>query len=82
VTKPIDWPARLRGFAILIGVYLFIQYVIPRPVSVKPEGWRLTGIFFATIAGSILRPIPGGALVLMAVTCAALFGGMTIKQSL
>jgi DASS family divalent anion:Na+ symporter len=49
---------------------------------VKPEGWRLTGLFAATIAGLILQPIPGGALVLMAVILASVIGGLTILQSL
>jgi divalent anion:Na+ symporter, DASS family len=30
----------------------------------------------------VTQPIPGGALVLMAVTLSAVFGGLTIQQSL
>jgi DASS family divalent anion:Na+ symporter len=73
---------RITGFAILIAVYLSIVYVIPRPATVEPAGWRLTGLFLATVAGLILQPIPGGALVLMAVTLAAVMGGLTIQQAL
>jgi divalent anion:Na+ symporter, DASS family len=61
---------------------LFVQFVIPKPAAVSDAGWRLTGIFLAAIAGSIIRPIPGGALVLIAVTLAAAFGGLTPKQAL
>jgi DASS family divalent anion:Na+ symporter len=68
--------------AALLLLYCVIVYAIPRPISVKPEGWRLLGIFAATIGGLILRPIPGGALVLTAITLAALFGGMTATQAL
>jgi DASS family divalent anion:Na+ symporter len=68
--------------ALLVLVYLAIVYLIPRPVSVKPEGWRLTGIFLATIAGSITQPIPAGALVLLGVTLSAMFGGLTMEQAL
>jgi DASS family divalent anion:Na+ symporter len=71
-----------RGIAVLVALYLAIVYLIPRPEAVKPEGWRLLGIFVATVAGLILQPIPGGALVLLAVTLAAVMGGMTIQQSL
>ena len=46
--------------------------LLPRPATIKPEAWRLLGIFAATIAGLILQPIPGGALVLMAVTLASI----------
>ncbi len=79
---PINWTHRIRGFAILIAVYLFVQFIIPKPASVSVPGWRLTGIFLAAIAGSIIRPVPGGALVLIAVTLAAAVGGLTPKQAL
>ena len=72
----------LRGVLVLVLVYLFVVFVVPKPESVKPEGWRLTGIFVATIAGSILQQIPGGALVLMAVVFTSIFGGLTISQAL
>ncbi|MGH9723210.1 MAG: DASS family sodium-coupled anion symporter, partial [Bryobacteraceae bacterium] len=67
---------------ILVALYCAIVFLIPRPASVKPEGWRLLGIFLATIAGLILQPIPGGALVLIAVTLSSIAGGLTILQAL
>lgn len=63
-------------------LYLVVVYAIPRPESVKPEGWRLLGVFAATIGGLILQPIAGGALVLLAVTLAAALGGLTIGEAL
>lgn len=57
-------------------------YVLPRPESVKPEGWRLVGLFLATVAGLILEPIPGGALVLLAVVLSAVIAGQTIQSAL
>src|SRR5271166_6125678 len=79
---PYDWKRTARGMALLAAVYLVIVYLIPKPVSVKPEGWRLTGIFLATIVGCVMQPIPGGALVLLAVTLSAIFGGLTVEQAL
>lgn len=73
---------RARGFAILLAIYLAIVYVLPRPETVKPEGWRLFGIFIATIAGSIIEPIPGGALVLLAVVLSSLLGGLELASAL
>jgi len=73
---------RLWGFALLIGVYLAVVYLVPRPETVKPEGWRLLGIFLATVAGLIVQPMPGGAIVLSAMTLASVFGGLTIGQAL
>jgi divalent anion:Na+ symporter, DASS family len=74
--------SRLRGIAILVFIYAVIVYAIPRPEAVKPEGWRLFGLFVATVAGLIFQPIAGAALVLMAVVFSSLIGGLTIKQAL
>jgi DASS family divalent anion:Na+ symporter len=63
-------------------LYAVIVWLIPRPESIKPESWRLVGIFLATISALILQPIPGGALVLLAVTLASIWGGLTIQQAL
>jgi DASS family divalent anion:Na+ symporter len=73
---------RLLGLCLVIGLYLFTQFVIPKPASVTVEGWRLFGIFLATIGGLIVQPIAGGAMVLIAVTLASVFGGLTIQEAL
>jgi DASS family divalent anion:Na+ symporter len=72
----------LASGAILVAVYLAVTLLIPRPAAVDAAAWRLLGIFAATIAGLILQPIAGGALVLLAVTLATLFGGLTIQRAL
>src|SRR5579871_1810704 len=77
-----DWKRTARGMLALAAVYSVVVYLIPKPVAVKPEGWRLTGLFIATIAGCILQPIPSGALVLLAVTLSSVIGGLTIEQAL
>jgi DASS family divalent anion:Na+ symporter len=77
-----DWKRTVRGLAVLVALYLFVVYVVPRPASVKPEGWRVAAIFFSTILGLIIQPIPGGAVVLLGVTLAAASGGLTIDQAL
>lgn len=81
-SAPIDWPRRIRGLLILIAVYLAVVFLIPKPAKVSSEGWRLTGIFIATIAGSILQSLPGGALVLMAVTLSIVLGGVKPAKAL
>lgn len=70
------------GLALLVLVYLVVVYLIPRPEAVKPEGWRLTGVFAAMVAGLMAQPIAVGALVLMAITAAILVGGLTPAQAL
>jgi DASS family divalent anion:Na+ symporter len=67
---------------LLVAIYLAVQWVLPRPETVKPEGWRLLGIFLAAVAGLMLRPLPGGSIVLLAVTAAALSGALTMGQAL
>src|SRR5258707_984378 len=73
---------RLLIGVVLLALYLAIVFLLPRPEAVKPAGWRLLGIFVATVGALILRPIPGGAAVLIAVTLASIFGGLTIHQAL
>jgi DASS family divalent anion:Na+ symporter len=79
---PSDARTRIVKFAALIALYVTVVHLLPRPEAVKPEGWRLLGIFLATVLGLILQPIPGGALVLMGVVLTAAFGGLTIAQAL
>jgi len=77
-------PARRGLWRALAPVALLVAvaWVIPRPEAIRPEGWRLLGIFAGTIAGLVLEPIPGGALVLVAVTLSTIWGGLTIEQAL
>lgn len=70
----------LSALALLV-LYLAVEFLVPRPESITPAGWRLLGIFVTTIGALILRPIPGGAAVLIAVTLSAIFGGLTIQKA-
>lgn len=73
---------RLASAAAVVLVYAAIVWLLPRPESIAPAGWRLLGIFIATITGLILRPISGGALVLAAITLATIIGGMKPAEAL
>lgn len=81
VRRPFDARRAATRFTILAGIYIAVT-LLPRPEAVSAEGWRLTGLFFATIAGLLLEPIPGGAVVLLAVIFAALIGGLTLGHAL
>ena len=39
VNPDADRKRMLRGFAILVAVYLVVVFAIPKPEAVKPEGW-------------------------------------------
>lgn len=66
----------------LVAIYLIIVYGVRPPASVTPEGWRLTAVFLATIAGQMLQPVPGAAMVIVGLTAMAFVGGLTIAQAL
>jgi DASS family divalent anion:Na+ symporter len=82
VTHSYDPKRMARGFAVLLVVYLVVVYALPWSAAVKPSGRHVTGLFLATIAGSILEPIPAAALVLIAITLAGLTGALTMDQAL
>jgi DASS family divalent anion:Na+ symporter len=56
--------------------------LIPVPEGITPQSWRLLAIFVATIIGSILRPVPSGAIVLLGVTAIALTKTLPVDQAL
>jgi divalent anion:Na+ symporter, DASS family len=72
----------VRRVTLLVLIFLVIAFVVPHPSTVSPASWRFFAIFIVTVLGLIIEPIPGGAVVLLGVTLAALFGGMTISQAL
>jgi DASS family divalent anion:Na+ symporter len=56
--------------------------LLPIPSGITPESWRLLAIFLATILGSIVRPVPGGAMVLLGVTALVVFQVMPAEKAL
>ena len=71
-----------RGIPNLTYLYRVAIIPLPLPIDVSPAGWRLFGLFAATVVGLIMQPVPGGALVLTAVTLSAVLGGLTIAKAL
>jgi DASS family divalent anion:Na+ symporter len=80
-----DSEPKLRGlllrWVIILAVGLGIA-LAPIPNGIKVESWRLLAIFAATIVGCILRPIPGGAMVLLGISTVALSGALPIRDAL
>jgi DASS family divalent anion:Na+ symporter len=79
---PTHMHVSVRRVTLLVLIFLVIAFVVPHPSTVSPASWRFFAIFIVTVLGLIIEPIPGGAVVLLGVTLAALFGGMTISQAL
>ena len=72
-------PARLLA---LVGIYVLVAHVLPIPDGVDPQGWRITGIFLATIAGLMLQPLPGSQVVLLGITMVILVGRVPMERAL
>ena len=66
--------SRARGLAFLVLLYLVIIFLIPRPDTITPQGWRQTAIFICVIAGMVTEPLPASALVLIGLTAMAANG--------
>ena len=73
-SKLIRW---LIVLAVAVGILL-----VPPPTGITHQSWLLLAIFAATIAGSIVRPLPGEAMVLLGVTAIAIFKVLPIEQAL
>ncbi|HEV2826598.1 MAG TPA: DASS family sodium-coupled anion symporter [Pyrinomonadaceae bacterium] len=63
----------LAGFAVLL---------IPVPTGIAKQSWHLLAIFVSTIVGLIVKPIPGGAIVLFGVATLALTGTLPVEGAL
>jgi DASS family divalent anion:Na+ symporter len=59
-----------------------VVLALPAPPGITPESWRLFAIFAATIVGSIVRPVPAGAVVFLGVTTIALTGTLPPARAL
>ena len=77
----IGFRSRLLRWGVVLLVAAGIL-LIPVPSGITPQSWRLLAIFAATIMGSIVRPIPGAAVVLLGVTALPLFRVLTINEAL
>ncbi|HXM33702.1 MAG TPA: DASS family sodium-coupled anion symporter [Pyrinomonadaceae bacterium] len=71
----------LLRWSIVLGVGLGVL-LIPVPAGITPQSWRLLAVFVATITGSILRPVPGGAMVLLGVSALAISGALPVASAL
>ena len=70
----------IRWGAVLATIAIILATPVPSGITVK--SWRLLAIFLATIVGSIVRPVPAGAMVFLGVAAVALTGTLTPAQAL
>ena len=86
-----DSPPGSRGTSLPLGsiikwaLVLFVGLGImlsPIPAGITVQSWRLLAIFAATIVGCVLRPIAGGAMVLLGISAIAISGALPIRDAL
>ena len=65
-----------------VGLALLVVLAAPIPAGITAESWHLLAIFAATIVGSIVRPLPAGAVVLLGVTAVAVTRTLPTGQAL
>jgi DASS family divalent anion:Na+ symporter len=68
-------------WAIVVASALAIM-AIPAPSGITPESWRLLAIFTATIVGSIVRPVPAGAIVFLGIAALAITRTLPTREAL
>ena len=56
---------KLPRLLALVAIYFTIAHLVPPPEGVDPQDWRRVGVFFATIGGLMLQPMPGSQVVLV-----------------
>jgi DASS family divalent anion:Na+ symporter len=79
VPPSVSWALML---ALGLGIWAWDVVLGRLPEGVDSRGWQLLAIFLPTILGLMLRPLPGGAIVLIALTVAILTQTLTTKQAL
>lgn len=72
---------RLWRWGAVLGTLLLVL-AVPVPDGISGESWRLLAIFAATIVGSVVRPLPAGAVVFLGVCAVAVTGTMTPVDAL
>ena len=72
---------RLIKWAAVLSSALVVL-LIPVPAGITRESWNLLAIFVATIVGAVVRPIPGGAIVLLGITAIMLTRTLSPAEAL
>ena len=76
-----DMRSRWIGFAVCLAIAA-AAFFTPAPDGLTVQGWRLLGIFVATIVSFLLRPFPMGLMVMLALTGLAFTGTLEFESIL
>ena len=71
----------VRGLLMAVAAGIVI-WAVPHPEAVEPRGWHLLAIFVATIVGIITRPLPMGAIAMIAIAVTLLTRTLDLAEVL
>jgi divalent anion:Na+ symporter, DASS family len=74
-------PIHLGRLGGVLGLFLVIAFLAPRPDAIPPQAWRTFAIFVSVIAGMAIQPMPGAALVVLGLT-AMTINGTPMREAL
>lgn len=63
-------------------IFGLVLWHIPVPDGLEPKGWQMMTIFFSTLLGVMVTPLPMSAVTLMGITALGLTGTLGLKQAL
>ena len=69
------WLGRIIPPAVGLGIWL-----VPARSGISEKAWHLLALFLATILGFMLKPLPMGAVAVIAIAATALTGTLAIEQ--
>ena len=75
-------PVRPLRLLALAAIYVVIAHVLPPPEGIEAQDWRRVGVFFATIGGLMLQPMPGSQVVLVGIAGMIVLGGLPMDRAL
>jgi len=75
-------PVRPWRLLALAAIYVAIAHVLPPPEGIEAQDWRRVGVFFATIGGLMLQPMPGSQVVLVGIAGMIVLGGLPMDRAL
>ena len=75
-------PVRPWRLLALAAIYVAIAHVLPPPEGIEAQDWRRVGVFFATIGGLMLQPMPGSQVVLVGIAGLIVLGGLPMDRAL
>ncbi|UCF81501.1 MAG: DASS family sodium-coupled anion symporter [Acidobacteriota bacterium] len=77
--KPTSISIRRLAVCLAIGA---AAWVVPAPEGLTAAGWHVLGVFAATIASFVIRPLPMGAMVLLGLIALSVTGTLPYKSML